>query len=163
MIDNFMAGEYDLMGGTYYLEGMEEYFSYPDYNAGYGKSLILARRNDSSIRTYDWKSMNGKTIGVYENARENIRRLKQFIESNAIDCTIKYYNKDQLFNGNLYPYLESGEIDMLLLGPHLKYMYQDMVEYARPYGVPVHVIDQKAYGTLDGAVIVDFVVKELGK
>lgn len=114
MIDNFMAGEYDLMGGTYYLEGMEEYFSYPDYNAGYGKSLILARRNDSSIRTYDWKSMNGKTIGVYENARENIRRLKQFIESNAIDCTIKYYNKDQLFNGNLYPYLESGEIDMLL-------------------------------------------------
>ncbi len=58
--------------------------------------------------------MNGKTIGVYENARENIRRLKQFIESNAIDCTIKYYNKDQLFNGNLYPYLESGEIDMLL-------------------------------------------------
>lgn len=56
-----------------------------------------------------------------------------------------------------------GEIDMLLLGPHLKYMYQDMVEYARPYGVPVHVIDQKAYGTLDGAAIVDFVVKELGK
>ena len=56
-----------------------------------------------------------------------------------------------------------GEIDMLLLGPHLKYMYADMAEYAKPYGVPVHVIDQKAYGNLDGAAIVDFVEQELGK
>lgn len=56
-----------------------------------------------------------------------------------------------------------GEIDMLLLGPHLKYMYADMEEYAKPYGVPVHVIEQKAYGNLDGAAIVDFVEQELGK
>ena len=58
--------------------------------------------------------MEGKSIGVYENARENIRRLKQFIESNGIGCTIRYYSKDQLRDGNLYPYLENGEIDMIL-------------------------------------------------
>ena len=29
LIKEFMAGQYDLIGGTYYLEGMEEYFGYP--------------------------------------------------------------------------------------------------------------------------------------
>ena len=42
MIDEFLAGEYDLMGGSFYLEGMEEYFAYPDYNTGYSKSILLA-------------------------------------------------------------------------------------------------------------------------
>lgn len=114
MTEKFLNGEYDLMGGTYYLEGMEEYFAYPDYNTGFGKSVLLARRDDSSIKAFDWRSMEGKSIGVYENARENIRRLKQFIESNGIGCTIRYYSKDQLRDGNLYPYLEKGEIDMIL-------------------------------------------------
>ena len=114
LTEKFLNGEYDLMGGTYYLEGMEEYFAYPDYNTGFGKSVLLARRDDSSIKAFDWRSMKGKSIGVYENARENIRRLKQFIESNGIGCTIRYYSKDQLQDGNLYPYLEKGEIDMIL-------------------------------------------------
>lgn len=32
--------------------------------------------------------MNGKTIGVYENARENIRRLKEFMAINGLYCNI---------------------------------------------------------------------------
>ena len=34
MVQNFMDGEYDLMGGTYYSPGFEEYFAYPTYNTG---------------------------------------------------------------------------------------------------------------------------------
>ena len=114
LVDEFLQGNYDLMGGTFYQEELEQYFAYPDYNTGYSKSVLLARRDDDSIRSYDWKSMNGKTIGVYERAKENTQRLKVFLESNGIDCTLKTYTADQMKDGNLYSYLESGEVDMLL-------------------------------------------------
>lgn len=114
LVDEFLQGGYDLMGGTFYQEELEQYFAYPDYNTGYSKSVLLARRDDDSIRSFDWKSMSGKTIGVYERAKENTRRLKVFLDSNGIDCTLKTYTADQMKDGNLYSYLESKEVDMLL-------------------------------------------------
>ena len=114
MIPEFLDGQYDLMGGTYYQPEFEQYFAYPDYNTGYNKSVLLVRRDDKSIKTYDWKSMSGKTIGVYERAEENIRRLQAFLDLNGIDCTIRYFSKDQLVDGNLYQCLEDREVDMLL-------------------------------------------------
>ena len=65
-LSGFMNGEYDLLGGAYYQPVLEQYFAYPDYNAGYTKSVLLSRRDDESIRAYDWESMAGKTIGVYD-------------------------------------------------------------------------------------------------
>lgn len=114
MIDDFLNGKYDLMGGTYYQEGFEKYFAYPDYNTGHGKSVLLTRRQDNSIKAYDWRSMKGKRIGVYENAKENIRRLEDFLKSNKIQCSIKKYTREQLKDGDLWPYLEKGEVDMVL-------------------------------------------------
>ena len=114
MLNNFIDGQYDLMGGNYYFEEWKNDYAYPDYNTGYTKAVLLARKEDDSIRNFDWKSINGKTIGVYKNARENIRRLKVVLESNGVDCTIKEYTRDQMVNKNLYYYVESGDIDLLL-------------------------------------------------
>lgn len=66
MIGDFLDGKYDLMGGNYHSPGFEEYFAYPDYNIGYSKSILMARLDDSSINSYDLRSLDGKTIGVYE-------------------------------------------------------------------------------------------------
>lgn len=62
--------------------------------------------------------MNGKIIGVYENAKENIRRLKEFLAINGLDCKFQYYSlKDMQKNDEgLYFYLMNGEIDLLLSG-----------------------------------------------
>lgn len=115
MIDEFWAGEYELMGGNYYYPGLEEYFAYPNYNTGYSRSVLLARRDDHRIQSYNLESLNGKTIGVYDRAGENVRRLKEFLAMNGLDCTIRSYSFEQLsVNGNLYPYLERGEVDVLL-------------------------------------------------
>ena len=114
MIPEFLEGRYDLMGGTYYRPEFEPYFAYPDYNTGYNKSVLLVRRDDKSIKAHDWKSMSGKTIGVYEQAKENIRRLQAFLDFNGIDCTIRYFSKDHLVDGKLYQCLEEREVDMLL-------------------------------------------------
>ena len=115
MLDGFAAGEYDLMGGTFYLAAMEDVYAYPNYNTGYSRSTLLARNSDLSIQSYDLESMNGKTIGVYERATENIRRLKDYLTINNLDCPLRYYKYEDLSDdGNLYPKLENGEVDMLL-------------------------------------------------
>ena len=91
MIKDFLAGKYDLMGGTYYSESLEQYFAYPDYSCGSTKSVLLARQDDHSIRGYDTMDLNGKTIGVVERAEENIRRLEAFLFLNGIEYTLKRY------------------------------------------------------------------------
>ena len=118
VLNEFIAGQYELMGGNYYIPGLEEYYAYPDYNMGYSRSLLLARSDDRTIHSYNLESMNGKTIGVYDNAKENIRRLKEFLAINGLDCKFQYYSlKDMQKNDEgLYFYLMNGEIDLLLSG-----------------------------------------------
>lgn len=118
VLNEFIAGQYELMGGNYYIPGLEEYYAYPDYNMGYSRSLLLARSDDRTIHSYNLESMNGKTICVYENAKENIRRLKEFLAINGLDCKFQYYSlKDMQKNDEgLYFYLMNGEIDLLLSG-----------------------------------------------
>lgn len=114
-IDEFLNGEYELMGGNYYSPGFEEYFAYPDYNIGYSKTTLLTRKDDQSIRSADLRSLNGKTIGVYDRAIESIRRLQEYLSMNGLDCKFQYYRYDQFSDdGNLYDFLESGEVDLLL-------------------------------------------------
>lgn len=114
IVEAFLDGEYDLMGGTYYSEALEAYFGYPDYSCGNSKSVLLARWDDSTIRGYDYSDLNGKTIGVFERAAENRRRLAQFIEMQNLNCTIRTFSVDEAVDGSLSPYLESGEVDLLL-------------------------------------------------
>ncbi|MBC8570486.1 ATP-binding protein [Zongyangia hominis] len=115
LLDQFFSGDFDLMGGNYYAEGYEEYFAYPDFNCGYSKIVLLTRRDDDRIKSYDLSTFNGKTIGVFERATENIRRLKEYLSSNDLDCTIKTYTFEDLsITGDLFPFLENGEVDMLV-------------------------------------------------
>lgn len=115
MIEEFLAGDYDLMGGTYYAPGFEEYFAYPEYNTGYSKAVLLARQDDSRIRSYDLESLNGMVIGVYERAKENISRLKDYLTVHSLDCELRYLTYEEFSSeGNLYPYLINGEVDLLL-------------------------------------------------
>ena len=82
---------------------------------GKSKSVLLARMDDHTVRGADLRSLNGKTIGVYERATENICCLKEYLSINGLECEIKTYSFEEIsVAGNLYPYLESGEVDMLL-------------------------------------------------
>lgn len=114
MPGDFLDGRFDLMGGAYYMTALEAYYGYPDYSCGNSKSVILSRWDDDSIRGYDHKDLNGKTIGVFSNAVENTRRLSQFLIMNGVECEIKKYPVSQAVNGKLYHLLESGEVDLLL-------------------------------------------------
>lgn len=136
MLNEFVEGKYELMGGNYYIPALEKYYAYPNYNMGYSRSLLLARSDDRSIHSYDLESMNGKTIGVYENARENIRRLKEFMAINGLYCNIRYYKQEDMMGKiGLYPYLAKGEIDLLLNNvAHISDSVRVVVAYdSQPY------------------------------
>lgn len=115
LLERFKAGKFDLMGGQYYVEGQEKYYGYPEHHCGYSKLFLLANRKDNTIKSYDFHTFDGKTIGVYQRAKENIRRLKAYLKLNNLDCTIKYYTYEQMQEtGDLDQFLEHGEVDFLL-------------------------------------------------
>lgn len=154
MIDEFLDGKYDLMGGTYYQPGFEAYFAYPEYNTGYSKSVLLARRDDDRIKTYDWSSMDGMTIGVYGAAKENIRRLEEFLSMNGIDCVIKRYSAEQMPEGNLLPYLREEEVDMIL-GNHAdgSDAFRVVARFdSQPYYIVARIGDQEVLDGLNMAM-----------
>lgn len=117
IIDDFLAGKFDLMGGTFYSEGFEKYFAYPNDNCGYSKVALLSRKNNKEIKSHDLTTFNGKTIGIYENATENIRRLKEYLAINNLKCKLKYYSYEEMHAaGGMGDFLKNKDIDLLLEG-----------------------------------------------
>ena len=116
MTDDFIEGKFDLMGGTYYNAEWERYFGYPRYTMGNSHATLIFNKDDPDIKSYDLSSINGKTIGVYDNATEKIRRLNVFLEANGLDCKLKQYTRDEMIEagGTLYKYLREGEVDVLI-------------------------------------------------
>ncbi|WP_252198015.1 transporter substrate-binding domain-containing protein [Clostridium sp. MCC353] len=114
MVQDFIDGQYDLMGGTYYSEAFEEYFAYPDYSCGSTKAVLLARQDDDAIKGFDLRDLNGKTIGVVQRAADNVRRLEQFLSANGLVCAIKPYTAKEAASNQMNMDLAAGKIDLKL-------------------------------------------------
>ncbi|MBR0599791.1 PTS sugar transporter subunit IIB [Sinanaerobacter chloroacetimidivorans] len=54
-----------------------------------------------------------------------------------------------------------NDIDVLLFGPHLKYMEEELKKAGETHQVPVAMIDQSIYGRLDGEKCVDVILELL--
>ncbi len=50
---------------------------------------------------------------------------------------------------------EIGNCDVLLLGPQVRYILGKATEMAKPYNVPVEVINMMHYGTCNGKAVLD--------
>jgi cellobiose PTS system EIIB component len=56
-----------------------------------------------------------------------------------------------------------NEIHVLLIGPHLKYMEEDLQSKVAPHNIPAAVIPQTIYGLLDGNKGLDLILDLLGE
>ena len=89
--------------------------AYPKYSMGNSKAVLLCRKDDPDIKSYELNTLNGKIIGVYGQADEKIRRLRDFLQLNSIQCGVRVYSKENLSSeGDLYRFLENGDVDLLL-------------------------------------------------
>lgn len=154
MIDDFLNGEFDLMGGTYYMDGFEQFFGYPDYPAGSSYAILLARTDDDTVNSYDLRSLDGKTIGVYGNAVEKVRRLREFLLINGLDCPLREYGYADLSeDGNLFPRLESGEVDLILGNTQDRNAYRVVASFeAQPHYIVAQPDDKETLAGLNMAM-----------
>ncbi len=110
----FLSGEFDLMGGQYYMEEIKDLFGYPAYSCGQARLVLLKREDDMRIASYDLKSLNGMRIGVFARAAEATRRLELFLSLNGLSCELVPYTSDQLGNNDIHTPLNAGEVDLIL-------------------------------------------------
>lgn len=109
ILDGMISGEYDLMGGMFYYEGYEEMFCYPKYIMGQNYSLLMYSQSDSSVRSFDYSTLNGKRIGVLKKATGKIERLEKFLDFNKLQCELVYYDDEENYENCLH----AGEVDLL--------------------------------------------------
>ena len=52
-------------------------------------------------------------------------------------------------------YLENKKIDVLLLGPQVRFMQNQFAEKLAPKGIPLDVINMQDYGMMNGAKVLE--------
>ncbi len=62
-------------------------------------------------------------------------------------------------DGNIGQIIEERHPDVILLGPQVKFRYQEIVSQYGSTGIPIAVIDQSAYGMMDGEKVLKTAVK----
>ena len=58
---------------------------------------------------------------------------------------------------------EISKCDVVLLGPQVKYVLDKATEIAKPYNVPVEVINMMHYGTCNGKAVLDRAIELANK
>lgn len=128
-------GEIDLIGGMFYKEELLEDFNYSKYNMGFSYALLLTRKDNNTMKSFDLKTLNGKTIGVYKAAKEKIKRLEYFLSFYDITCTLKYYKTLEEYE----TCLEYSEADMMLASDKYIYMKDNYNIVAKFSAEPIYI------------------------
>ena len=64
-------------------------------------------------------------------------------------------------DGKIGQIIEETRPDVILLGPQVKFRYQEIVSEFGSTGIPIQVIDQTAYGMMDGEKVLKSAIKLL--
>ena len=62
-------------------------------------------------------------------------------------------------DGKIGQIIEERHPDVILLGPQVKHRYQEVVNQYGSTGIPIAVIDQTAYGMMDGEKVLKTAIK----
>jgi PTS system cellobiose-specific IIB component len=76
------------------------------------------------------------------------QRMRKAAKSRGIEAQIDARSEAELEE-------HIADADVLLVGPHLKYMIDEVTETATRHGVKTALLPQKIYGSLDGAGALD--------
>lgn len=137
LMADMAAGKYDLMGGVYFIEGLEEIYNFPKYIMGSNYSLLICRKDNPDIKSYDHTTLNGKRIGVWKRAASKIERMEKFLNINNIEYELVYYEDITAYENCL----ETRDVD-LMLGSDV-YMEDDYNVAAQFEAEPYYIVTAK--------------------
>ena len=82
--------------------------------------------------------------------------MKKAVKEKGIAATVKAVSDSEIEE-------YADEIDILLIGPHISYLAEDLGILAAEKGFPLLIIPQAVYGRLDGKEALELALKELGQ
>lgn len=109
LLEQMGEGDIDLVGGMYYREQIADGYDFSRYAIGSNHVLLIGREGDDGIVGFDPHTLDGKTIGAFENASEKIRRLELYLETNGLDCNVL-----PLDHASYLKCLDDGTADVML-------------------------------------------------
>ncbi|NBJ68789.1 MULTISPECIES: PTS sugar transporter subunit IIB [Clostridia] len=77
-----------------------------------------------------------------------VKKMKETADSRNLEVDIRAIPETQLKN-------EIEDLDVVLIGPQVRYLEKKIKAQLEPKGVAVEVIDQMAYGMLQGDKVLD--------
>jgi cellobiose PTS system EIIB component len=84
-----------------------------------------------------------------------VSKMEAAAKAKGIDCTINAYGEAQLKN-------HEDEMDILLLGPQVRFLLNKMKEKFSDRSIPVEVINTVDYGTMNGEKVLNRALELLG-
>ena len=85
-----------------------------------------------------------------------VTKMEAAAREQGIECQIAAYSEADVKN-------HEDEMDVLLLGPQVRFLFNKMREKYEPAGIPVDVINTVDYGTMNGAKVLAHALKLLEK
>lgn len=85
-----------------------------------------------------------------------VQNMKKAAKEQNLDVDIEARSEYELEN-----YLDI--IDVVLIGPHLSYLSEEIADKAQQYNVPMGIVPQDIYGTIDGARALAFALNVVNK
>ena len=82
------------------------------------------------------------------------QQTRKAIKKRKINATVEARSESEI-----QQYING--VDVVLLGPHYDYRKDTFEKLAEPYGVPVNVIPENIYSTLDGEGLLDFAIETM--
>lgn len=86
------------------------------------------------------------------------KRMQDVADSHSMPVEVAAYS-----HGLLNQIIEEKKPDVILLGPQVKYLYEDTVENFGFYGAPILMISPEDYGIMDGEKVLKQAIIALKK
>lgn len=87
-----------------------------------------------------------------------VERMKKAAEAKGMETDIFAVSA-----GEADDYLESKKVDILLLGPQVRFMKSQFEEKVKPLGIALDVIQMTDYGMMNGEKVLDNALKLINK
>ena len=74
------------------------------------------------------------------------QKMRKAAQKQGLDISIKAVSDTEIMEN-------IEDVGVLLIGPHLKHKFEEILNEVEPYGVKASIIDRKYYATLDGEAV----------
>ena len=87
-----------------------------------------------------------------------VTKMQKAAEAKGIDSDIFAVSASDADNN-----LANKDVDVLLLGPHVRFMKADFEKRLEPKGIPLDVINMADYGMMNGEKVLDQAITLIGE